>query len=236
MRPLLAAAAAATIAVLASGPAAAQAPQGRLNVVGRGVVERPPDQATVQIGVTTRAPTPAAAIDTNSAAAARLVAFARQFGVESRDIRTSSVNISENVRSVPEPGGRGRQEPDGYTATNTVAVVIRDLPRLGVFLREAITEGANRVHGVSFGLNDLREPGDAARQAAVEDGMRKAELLAAAANVKLGRLLRIDSPPRADRGGGAAEGSMRAMRAAPVPVESGAIEITAEVDLSFATE
>lgn len=210
----------------------------RINVLGTGAVERVPDHAKIQVGVSTKAPTPTAALDANSAAAARVIAFARKFGVEPRDIRTSSVNLSETFRPVTEPNGRSRQEPDGYAAGNTVTVILRDLPRLGTFMRDALNEGANRINGVAFALSDPTEAGDAARKAAVEDATRKASLLASAAGLKLGRMLRIDDPPRTESRGpsGAADLPMRAARSMAVPIEAGVIEVTAEVDVSWAVE
>jgi uncharacterized protein len=227
----------ALVATLLAAPASAQTSQGRIAVVGRGVVERAPDKVSVQVGVSTRGTTPSAAMDANSGAAARVVAFARQFGVEQRDLRTGSVTLSETFRTAGEPG-RPRQEPDGYAATNTVTIVLRDIPRLGTLLRELLNQGANRINGVAFGLTDAAEGGDEARKAAIADATRKATLLAAAANVKLGRVLRIDDPPRAEaRGGEAGDIPMRAAaRGMAVPVEAGVIEIAAEVDVSWAIE
>ena len=229
----------ALIALSFAPPAGAQVAGGRITVLGRGVVERVPDHAIVQVGVSNRAATPTEAMDANSAAAARIVAFARRFGVESHDIRTSSVTLSENFRTVGEGSGRSRQEPDGYTASNRVDVRLRDLPRLGRFMRDALNDGANRISGVSFGLNDLDAAGDAARLAAVEDASRKASLLATAAKAKLGRLLHIDYPPRAEhlpRMDEAMALSARRGSNIAVPIETGGIEISAEVEMSWATE
>jgi uncharacterized protein len=179
-------------------PAVAQTSEGRISVLGRGVVERAPEHANIQLGVSTSAATPTATMDANSAAAARVIAFAKRFGVEARDIRTSSVHLLESFRTVSDPNGRSRQEPDGYTASNTVTVTLRELPRLGAFMREALNEGANRISGVSFALNDPAAAGDAARLEALDDANRKASLLAQKAQIKLGRILRIEHPPRMD--------------------------------------
>lgn len=229
----------ALVAAILSAPAAAQTPEGRINVLGRGVVERAPDHASIQVGLSSKGPTPTATIDANSAAISRVIAFAKQSGVEVRDIRTSSVNLSETFRSVTEPSGRSRQEPDGYTASNTVAVILRELPRLGRFMREVLDQGANRISGVTFGLNNPAEAGDIARSAAMEDAKRKALRLAETANVKLGRILRIDHPPRAEYRSvpdGAADLPVRRGLSMAVPIEAGVIEISAEVDVSWATE
>jgi hypothetical protein len=64
------------------GPAVAQTVgAGRIQVLGRGSVERTPDHAVVQVGIANKAATPTAALDENSAIAGRIIAFAKTFGV-----------------------------------------------------------------------------------------------------------------------------------------------------------
>lgn len=240
MRRLLLAAA----LVLSALPAAAQVAQGQvaqgqINVIGRAIVTRPADLATVQIGVTTFGDTAGAALDANSAEAVRLIAFAKSFGVAEGDLRTSAVAVFPHSETVADPNGRARQERRGYQATNTVTVLLRDLPRLGSFLRDAVGSGANTISGVGFSLADESEAAQAARRAAVEDASAKAEALASAARVRLGRIVRIDSPPRVDMRQPAFEAgaARRGLQAgAPVPIEAGPIEISAEVDMSWAIE
>jgi uncharacterized protein len=87
---------------------------GRIQVLGRGSVERTPDHAVVQVGIANKAATPTAALDENSAIATRIIAFAKNFGVDARDLKTAAVSLSPVTKSVREPNGANRQEPDGY--------------------------------------------------------------------------------------------------------------------------
>jgi hypothetical protein len=220
-------------------PAMAEVGAARINVIGRAVVTRAPDIATVQIGVTTVGETAGAALDANSAEAARVIAFAKSFGVAEGDLRTSSVSVFQNTEPVVEPNGRTRQQPRGYRASNNVTVQLRDLPRLGRFLRDAVGSGANTISGVDFSLSDPQEASQAARRAAVEDATAKAAALAEAARVRLGPVMRIDSPPRTEvrPPEGMADLPRRTARVgARIPVEVGPIEITAEVDMSWTIE
>lgn len=238
-RALLAAAIALAALPAAAQAAMAQAATGQINVIGRAVVTRAPDLATIQIGVTTAGDTAGATLDANSAETARVIAFAKGFGVAEGDLRTSSVTVFQNTESVVEPNGRTRQERRGYRATNSVTVQLRDLPRLGRFLRDAVGSGANTVSGVTFSLGDPLEASQAARRAAVEDAAAKAAALAEAARVRLGPILRIDSPPRSEARSveGAADLPRRtAQVGAPIPIEVGPIEIAAEVDMTWAIE
>jgi uncharacterized protein YggE len=220
--------------VLAQTPDARVAAAGRLHAVGRAVVEVAPDLASVSVGVNTRAATPTEALDRNSAAARRAIELVRSLGVGQPDIATGSVTLSEAFRTT----GQG-QVPDGFQASNTVTIRVRDLGRLGEIMRRVVEQGANRVGGVTFGLSDQAKFADQARAAAVEDALRKARGLASAAGVKLGPIEQISFPPRTEfrsYGDGAADMPSRQRVLATVPIEVGTVEVSAEVDMTWALD
>jgi uncharacterized protein YggE len=105
-------------------------------------------------------------------------------------------------------------------------------------MRQALDQGANNINGVQFGLSNYESALDDARTRAVEDAVRQAQRLAEAARVKLGKIQEIVSPPRSQvvsegplvmaRGG--------AVRAAPVPVEAGSLQVNAEVEIIWSIE
>lgn len=208
----------------------------RLYLTGKATREAPPDFASVTIGVGNKAATTAAAMDATSAAAARIVTSARQARIEPRDIQTSYVSLQPAFRSVREAGGSSEQRPDGYTATNSVTVRLRDLGRLGEFLRVVVDGGANRIDGISF---ELADPAKLEREAvadAVRDARRQAETIAEAAGVRLGRIEEIRYGARS-----VPDVRQRAYRAAPapappVPVEAGTLDVSAEIEVVFALD
>jgi hypothetical protein len=228
-------AAAASLA-LGGGALAAEAGPPRIVVLGRASVEVPPDHATLSIGVTARAATAGAAADETSAAAAKIVAAARSFGIEAGDIRTGYVSLQPGFKNVREPGGGFAQQPDGYQATNNVQIRVRDLGRLGEVMRRGIGEGANRIDGLSFGLLDRAKAEREAHSAAVADARERATALAAASGVTLGPIREIRS---AGRGGEPVRPlRMEALRAAAteVAVEPGRLEVAAEVEITWSIQ
>ena len=191
-------------------------------MIGRAVVEVVPDYVTVRIGVSNRASSPTAALDQNSATARKVVEFAKASGIQERDIQTDAVNLSPLFKTVRDPSGTTRQEPDGYTASNIVRVKLSELPKLGAFMRQALDQGANNINGVQFGLSNYESVLDDARTRAVEDAVRQAQRLAEAAKVKLGKIQEILSPPRSQVvADGMADMPLRRAVRAPVPVEAG---------------
>jgi uncharacterized protein YggE len=109
-----------------------------------------------------------------------------------------------------------------------VRVKVRDLARLGQVLDRQVSQGANLVYGIHFGLQEPAPLLDEARKRAMADARRRADLYAAAAGLKVGRVLSVQEagvtppgpPPR------------MAMSAA-VPVAPGEQEIQATVTVTF---
>lgn len=220
-----------------ASPALAQQ-DGRIRIIGHAVIEVVPDEVTVRIGVSNKAPTPTAALDQNSGIARKLIDFTRTFGVDARDIQTGKVSLQPTYKNVRDPNGTTRQEPDGYAANNTVEVRLTDLKRLGELMRAALDQGATNINGVQFGVADQEKWDAEARRKAVEDAVRQANQLTEAAKVKLGRIIEIAHPPHSGaRVPDGADLPMRRMTAAvPVPVEAGTIRIGTEVEIIWAIE
>ena len=207
---------------------AAFAETATLTVTGMATVETAPDLATLSLGVTTSGATAAAAMSANSDAVASVIARLKSAGVADRDIQTS--NLSLNPNWVTNATGTA-SEIQGYVATNLLTIRIRALATTGAVLDAAISDGANSLNGLVFGLQNPRPAEDEARRQAVADALARATLLAGAAGTKLGPILSITD-------GGAAPpvpGPMYRMAEdnAAVPVEAGSLGITASVTLVF---
>ena len=231
--------AAAVLAGVAALPLTASAQNdGKMRIVGHAAVEVAPDFVVVRVGVSSKAPSPTAALDQNSAIARKIIDFSKAFGVEERNIQTDAVNLGQSTKSVRDPAGGFRQEPDGYTASNTVQVRLSDLARLGTFMRQVLDQGATNISGVQFGISAPEKATDEARQRAVEDAVRQAQLLAQAAKVKLGRILEIVHPLRPEFriASAFAGGAAAPPRRSAVPIEAGTLHITADVEITWTIE
>src|SRR5690606_26034742 len=118
----------------------------------------------------------------------------------------------------------------GYQAQNIVTAQVRDIPRLGALLDAMVEAGATDVRGISFTREDAAAAEDEARAAAVVEAHRRAEVIARAAGMVLGRL---QSRSDAARSGGPRplETLMaRAADAQSTPIEAGQLAITATVN------
>jgi uncharacterized protein YggE len=229
----------ATVAGFWPTPLAAQPVRdGKIRILGSATVETVADHVVVRVGVSNRAASPAAALDQNSGIARKLIDFSKQFGVEQRDIQTDAINLAPATKSVRDPNGTVRQEPDGYVASNMVRVKLNDISRLGTFMRQVLDQGATNINGVQFGVSQPEKFADEARIKAVEDATHQARLLAEAAKVRLGAIHEIVHPPRSEfrRTDAAAQMPFRSKSAVAVPIEVGTIPISAEVEITWLIE
>lgn len=208
--------------------ARAEAPVPQITVTGEGVVQAVPDLATIALGVTTQGATAAEAMDANSAALAKVIARLKAAGIEDRDLQTQNLSLNPNW-SATTPDGSA-QVITGYTANNMLSVRVRDLAKLGAVLDAAVGDGANTLNGLSFDLAQPRPAEDAARKAATEDARARAELLAAAAGVKLGRVLSISE---SQSYGGPMPVAYKADAAMAVPVQAGEVGVQASVTITY---
>jgi len=202
-----------------------------VTVSGLGTVSAAPDMAEITSGVVTQAPTAAGALAANSQAMEQVLRSLTALGVAARDIQTTNISVSPQRRVVR---GEGRPpEIVGYEVTNQVRVKVRELGQLGRVLDQQVAQGANSVYGIRFGLADPAPMLDEARKRAMSDARRRAELYAAAASLKIGRVVAVQeagaAAPRSEMGA-------RVMAAGAVPVAPGEQEIQASLSVTFSLE
>jgi uncharacterized protein YggE len=216
----------AVLSLLAAAPAWAEA---TMTVSGVGEVAAAPDMATISLGVTTEGMEAADAMRRNSEAMTAVLAAVATAGVAERDVQTSALSLSP--RWEPPRPNETAPRVSGFVASNMVTVAVRDLGALGGVLDAVLDEGANTLHGLSFGVADDAELKDAARRAAVADATRKARVLAEAAGVTLGPVAEIVEG--GGFGGPIANARMEmAMDGAP-PVAPGELSLQATVTMTW---
>lgn len=230
------------LSALASASAAlgADEPSPRILVNGQGSAEIAPDMAVLQLTVTREADTAREALDANSAAMAQVIKALRDEGIAERDLQTNNFSIQPKYVYPPQKPQGENQTPRivGYTVRNGLAVRVRDLSKLGAVMDQAVTLGVNEGGNILFSNDDPSAAIEQARSAAVKDAMARAKTLAAAAGVKLGRVLEISeqsympAPAPMMR----AEMMMAAPAADAVPVAAGESSYQVTVSLTYAIE
>jgi uncharacterized protein YggE len=237
LAPVAALAASLATSLAPASPAAAEQPAAQeggtatLSVSGTGRVSVAPNLATLRVGVETQDETAAAALAANSQAAQKVMDTLTGKGVAEKDVQTANFSVypvyEDTNRIEPRPEG---PRVLGYRVTNQVVARIRNLDALGDLLDATVAEGANRIDGLEFGLEDDAAAADEARRRAVHDARRKAETYAEAAGVALDRIRSID-----EGGGGPIPMHDMAFRAeaaaTSVPVAPGETTVSVTVQI-----
>jgi uncharacterized protein YggE len=226
---------AAGVIILLSTAAAAQdqvQPPSRpnLRVTGEATISANPDQAQIDIGVTTQSPTAQAAAANNATKLDAALAELRRLLGASADIKTVSYSLSPSYR-YPREGGQ--PTITGYTATNIVQVKIDDLKQVGKVIDSVTQAGANNIHALRYTLKDDDAVRNRALGEAGKKARAKAEALASAMGLRIVKILQVDEragpSPRAFN---VAYAEARMAGAPTTPVEPGTIEIVATVVLT----
>jgi len=233
---IVAAVALLALLISACGPTtinqAAQPPLRTVNVTGVGYANLVPDIAYIYVGVHTEKPSAAEAVDENNAQTEKMIKALKDFGIASKDIRTTNFSIWPQDKYDPMTGTPTGEKT--YVVDNTVYVTVRDLAKLGDLLDTVVAAGANTVNSIQFDVADKSEALTKARAEAVKNAEAQAQELADAAGVKLGEVQTIsfyDSQPypvyEGKGGGGGA-----AMEAA-VPIQPGQLTFNVSVSMTY---
>ncbi len=222
---------AAVAATLLAAPALAQTvPPPAISVTGEANVSVPPDQAQIDGGVTSDAKTAREASDANNAAMGKVLAALKGAGIEEKDYQTSRLSLQPQYATSSKVSER---TPGivSFRASNRVTVKIRDVTKVAHVIDALVGAGANEIGGINFTVTQASKHLDEARERAIADARRKAEIYAKAAGVTLGEPISISeegAPVPLYRG------KIAAPMAAGAPVTQGEETLSVTVGVSWA--
>lgn len=161
-----------------------EAQRDTIAISAEGKVTALPDIASISVGVMTEKKTVAEAQKENTAKMNAIIAKIKEFGVAAEDIKTTNYSIYPQYDWIDN-----RQVERGFQVTQNVEVKVRDLSKIGDVLAAVGELGANQVGGVNFTIDDPEELRQQARLKGLEMAKKKAQALADAAGVKLGKVV-----------------------------------------------
>jgi uncharacterized protein YggE len=223
--------AAAIAASLLAAPAQAQfAAPAMIAVTGEATMSAVPDLAQIDGGVTSEARSAREASEANNAAMGKVLQALQGAGIDQKDYQTSRLSLQP--QSAANRSGATTPTIIGYRASNRVTVRLRDVAKLANLIDAMVTAGANDIGGIRFEVSNASKLLDQAREQAIADARRKAEIYARAAGVTLGAPLSISEE------GNAAPVPYRRMAAgmalAATPVATGEETLHVTVSVSWA--
>lgn len=162
-----------------------------LTVQATGRASSVPDIAHVTLGVHIEAQATAPqATNMLSKQTSAVVAAIQKLGIEEKDIKTQNISV-QPVYNYEE----GKQTLRGFEGSEQIEVTIRKTDKVskpgdvaGEVIARGSEAGANQIGGVTFSSDDLQGASLAAEKDAITNARKKAEELADALHVRLGKV------------------------------------------------
>ncbi|NKY88039.1 SIMPL domain-containing protein [Nocardia veterana] len=210
---------------------------GTVTTFGHGTATATPDRIQVSISIETRAETVALAYGRAGERTTAVTAALRADGVAGSDIATTGLSVRTETTWTENEGTR----ITGYVATTSLTVALR-IPgtpeSAGVdpaaIIARAVEAGGDdvRLGGLNLTVADRGELLIRAREAAWDDALERARRYAERAGLSLGPVLEITENTATapePRGEVRFVAARSATAGAPVPVEYGEHEVSAEI-------
>lgn len=227
---------------LAAEPSAAETPT--ITVTANSEIAVVPDKAQIGVAVTTQAKTAADTQTQNAEAVNALTDALHKLGIEDKSIQTAYTYLNPRYDYSEQTYTEGVVDESedssnivGYEMTTGLTVKDLDIDKVGEVLRSCVAAGANNADGIQYYSSEYDAKYDEALAEAVKAARAKAEVLAKAAEVKLGGVFSIVEGYQntAYRYDNAAMGMMEAASAEEdsLKVSPGEINIDATVTVTF---
>jgi len=157
-----------------------------ISVTAAGQASVTPDMAVVSFAVTGTGKELGATRDDVNARSSSVLARLRELGIAEVDLNAPDVMVQ------PEYDYRKGQRLIGYRVVRQMVASVRDLDRLGDVLDGVVGAGANEVHGAQMKSSDPSAAEHGALRQATAAARAKAVVLAEAAGVTLGDVMRLE--------------------------------------------
>jgi uncharacterized protein YggE len=213
-----------------TGPNRLRADETLLQVSATAKSEAKPDEARFSPGVSTIGATAALASEQNNQRMSAVTTALKQFGVKDSDVQTQTLTISR----IDYGANRGK-----FEANNVVSVRMRQVDKAGAAIAATTGAGANVLSGPDLRTADPEAATRALAGAAFKAARARADAYAAAAGLKVVRVLTIrdgggSSHPMAFEGNMAMVEDKVAQASAPVMAGTNSSEVTVGVDFALA--
>jgi uncharacterized protein YggE len=152
-----------------------------ITVTGTAEVNVAPDEVVLNVGVESRDKDLAAAKSQHDSRVKKTMAETRDAGVTSKDIQTSTLQMSADYSEEKVPRFLA------YEVTQTIVVTLKDLSKYESLMTMLLENGVNRINSVNFLVADDRKYKDEARLKAIRAAKEKATAMAAELGQTIGK-------------------------------------------------
>ncbi|MEO8065699.1 MAG: SIMPL domain-containing protein [Candidatus Doudnabacteria bacterium] len=211
-------------------------PKNTISMSAEGKASATPDLATINVGVVSSSTTAKLVQDDMTLKANKITDFVKQQGIASKDITTSNFSVYPSYDYQ-----NGKNTINGYQGSQSISVKVHGVDKstdnLSKILAGAVLSGGNQIQGVQFSFDDPDNLKQVARKQAIDKAKQKAQELADATGLKLGRIVSISEnnagyptpmPYATGMGGGGSD-----VKSVAPTIEPGSQDVTATVSITF---
>jgi uncharacterized protein len=162
-----------------------------LTVHGQGRVEVPPDFASINVDVETKAKTAADATAAHRERATRASNVLRDMKPDGVDVVRSNFRLAE-LRSPPPPSSPSKPSESEFQAVTSFELKMTKIGAVDSAVTKIASTGLFQVRNLRFAVNDDNPGAETARKRAVASTRERASTYAEAAGVRLGEILKIE--------------------------------------------
>ncbi len=214
-----------------------------ISSTGSGRVDRVPDFVDVVVGIEAQDKMAVPAQAQSEGVMKAAVAAIGELGLAGQELQTGTVQLIPRYDN--RPYGDEARKIVGYSAMITIRVRTTDLTSVARIIDAALGAGANRVEGVQFGIKEAIAAREEAIKLATHAAKRKAQVIAEALDLRLGRVIEATTSSAQNYGWYSANrvSNMMAQQVAneaqgpsddQSAVVPGKVEVWAEVSVTFA--
>jgi hypothetical protein len=204
-----------------------------ITISGEGKVFAAPDVAVITLGVTNEcgdSETIPVMIGKNAETMNKILKDIKDLGIEEKDIKTTQYSLTPRYEYNERTGERVFK---GYTMEQDVQVKIRDFKKIGSVLSAGTNNGATLVGNLYFSIDEPEKVRQEARGEAIAQAKTKAESIAKASGLKLGKVLNVNESYYPYYGGGVTM-EKSAAEIAPAPeIQPGQQEVSITVYITY---
>lgn len=155
-----------------------------ITVIGEGKASQVPDEAKVDLSITSAGTTSNEAQDANSVAMNALLAKMKSLGLADADLQTSQYNLSQTYDYDVSPA-----KVTGYQVTQSLTITMHDTSLADKVLTAAGDLGVTNIGNVSLTVSDTTKVTSDARQLAISKAQVQAANIASALGKKVGTVV-----------------------------------------------
>ncbi|MBP9695550.1 MAG: SIMPL domain-containing protein [Candidatus Magasanikbacteria bacterium] len=212
--------------------------QDSFSVTGQGKVTVVPDTGIVEMGITSNKPTVKAAQTEANTVISSITKALKGLKVDEKDIKTSNYSVYPQYDYQPN----GVNRITGYSVTASLTVTVREIDKINEVVDAATNNGANTIGGIQLTIDETQQKKlmQQARVEAINEAKEKAESLAKASGISLGKIINViespnDTYPRPLMYATKEVGQGGAMDLANTNIQPGSTDISTSVTLFYET-